>query len=42
MEDDGVDFAQRMREIHAELLRLQKQGTELMDTIAKDLEAMGL
>lgn len=42
VEDDGVDFAQRMREIHAELLRLQKQGTELMDTIAKDLEAMGL
>lgn len=42
VEDDGVDFAQRMREIHAELLRLQKQGNELMDTIAKDLEAMGL
>ncbi len=42
VEDDGVDFAQRMKEIHAELLSLQQQSNELMDTISKNLEEMGL
>ena len=42
VEDDGVDFAERMKEIHAELLTLQQQSNELMDTISKNLEEMGL
>ena len=42
VEDDGVDFAQRMKEIHAELLSLQQQSNDLMDTISKNLEEMGL
>ena len=40
--DDGVDFATRMREIHGELVSLQKESNELMERIAQDLEAMGL
>ena len=42
VEDDGVDFAARMKEIHAELLSLQQQSNDLMDTISKNLEEMGL
>ena len=41
-EDDGVDFAQRMQEIHAELLKLQAQSNELMQTLSKNLEGLGL
>ena len=40
--DDGVDFATRMREIHAELLSLQAESNVLMDTISKNMEEMGL
>lgn len=40
--DDGVDFGERMREIHGELVSLQKESNELMERIAQDLEAMGL
>ena len=40
--DDGVDFAQRMKEIHAELLSLQAESNELMKTISKNMEEMGL
>ena len=42
VEDDGVDFAQRIAEIHRELLNLQAESNELMDTISKNLEEMGL
>ena len=42
VEDDGVDFAQRMGEIHAELLRLQAESNVLMDTISKNMKEMGL
>ena len=42
MADDGVDFAARMREIHAELLFLQAQSNALMDTISRNMEEMGL
>lgn len=42
VEDDGVDFAERMAEIHAELLTLQTESNELMDTISKNMEEMGL
>ena len=41
-EDDGVDFAQRMGEIHRELLELQKESNELMKTISGNWEEMGL
>lgn len=41
-EDDGVDFEQRMKEIHAELLALQKESNDLMNTISKNLKEMGL
>ena len=42
MEDDGVDFAQRMVEIHEELLTLQAESNELMQTISKNMKEMGL
>ena len=42
VEDDGVDFAERMAEIHAELLTLQAESNELMTTISKNMEEMGL
>ena len=41
-EDDGVDFAQRMKEIHAELLSLQAESNALMETISKNMKEMGL
>lgn len=41
-EDDGVDFEQRMKEIHAELLALQKESNDLMNTISQNLKEMGL
>lgn len=41
-EDDGVDFAARMKEIHAELLTLQAESNTLMDTISKNMKEMGL
>ena len=41
-EDDGVDFAQRMGEIHRELLELQEESNGLMETISKNLKEMGL
>ena len=40
--DDGVDFAARMKEIHAELLALQAESNLLMDTISKNMEEMGI
>ena len=40
--DDGVDFAQRMKEIHAELLTLQAESNALMETISQNLKEMGL
>lgn len=39
---DDVDFAERMKAIHKELLALQKQSDELMATISKNWEGMGL
>lgn len=42
VEDDGVDFAQRMAEIHAELLKLQAESNRVMDTISKNMKEMGL
>jgi type I restriction enzyme M protein len=37
-EDDGVDFYERMNEIHAELKRLNNEANVLMDEILKDWE----
>lgn len=42
IEDDGVDFAQRMAEIHKELLALQNESNDLMATISKNMKEMGL
>ena len=41
-EDDGVDFHERMTEIHKELLSLQAESNRLMETISKNWEGMGL
>ena len=41
-EDDGVDFHERMTEIHKELLSLQAESNRLMETISKNWEEMGL
>ena len=42
VEDDGVDFKQRMAEIRAELLTLQAQSNELMETISRNMEELGI
>lgn len=39
-EEDEEDFAQRMREIHAELRELQDESNRLMETISKNFEEM--
>ena len=41
-EDDGVDFHQRMTEIHQELRALQEESDRLMEIISKNWEEMGL
>lgn len=41
-EDDGVDFHERMGEIHTELLRLLAESNDLMATISHDFEELGL
>lgn len=42
IEDDGVDFEERMAEIHRELLKLQAESNILMETISKNMKEMGL
>lgn len=42
VKDDGVDFAQRMAEIHRELLSLQAESNDLMETISKNMKEMGV
>ena len=42
VEDDGVDFAERMAEIHRELLSLQAESNDLMDTISQTMKEMGI
>jgi len=41
-EDDGVDFTERMKEIHQELLQLQAESNDLMKAISENLKEMGL
>ena len=42
VEDDGVDFNERMKEIHAELLKLQAESNTLMQTISDNMKELGL
>lgn len=42
VEDDGVDFEERMAEIHRQLLSLQTESNELMETISQNMKEMGL
>lgn len=42
VEDDGVDFHERMKEIHDELLNLQNESNRLMETISRNMREMGL
>lgn len=41
-EDDGVDFEERVKEIHKELLELQAESNQLMDIISENLKEIGL
>ena len=42
VEDDGIDFKTRMREIHEELLSLQAESNRLMDTISNNMKELGI
>ena len=42
IEDDGVNFEERMAEIHEELLALQQESNVLMETISNNMKEMGL
>lgn len=42
VEDDGVDFHERMVEIHKELLKLQEESNRLMEAISKNMEEIGV
>ena len=42
VEDDGVDFEERMAEIHRELLSLQAESNDLMDIISQNIKELGL
>ena len=42
VEDDGVNFEERMAEIHRELLALQVESNDLMDTISRNMKEMGI
>ncbi len=40
MTDDGVDFEERMTEIHQELLTLQSESNDLMDVISQNMKEL--
>ena len=42
IEDDGIDFATRMAEIHRVLLSLQAESNYLMGTISQNMKEMGI
>lgn len=42
VEDDGVNFEERMVEIHRELLSLQKESNDLMNTISKNMKEIAV
>ncbi|OUP02726.1 N-6 DNA methylase [Drancourtella sp. An210] len=41
-EDDGIDFHERMVEIHSELTMLQEKSNMLMEIISKNMKEMGI
>ena len=41
-EDDGVDFHERMNEIHTELAQLNKEANVLMDEIMKEWKNLNM
>ena len=41
-EDDGVDFHERMQEIHSELLRLNAEANSLMKEIDENMKGLGV
>lgn len=42
IEDDGINFEDRMIEIHKELLTLQNESNDLMNTISKNMKEFGI
>ena len=42
VEDDGVDFGERMAQLHKELLELQAESNELMAAISQNMKEMRL
>lgn len=42
IEDDGVNFEERMAEIHRELLSLQAESNVLMNTVSKNMQEIGV
>lgn len=42
VDDNGVDFEERIAEIHLELLSLQAESNDLLDTISQNIKEMGL
>lgn len=42
VKDDGVNFAERMAEIHRDLLTLQAESNDLMETISRNMKEMGI
>ena len=42
VENDGVNFQERMREIHQELIKLQAESNDLMNTITQNFRELGL
>ena len=42
VQDDGIDFHERMKEIYEELLKLHDESSQLMATISENMKEMGL
>lgn len=42
VQDDEINFSERMKEIHTELLKLQDESSELMKNISKNFSELGL
>jgi type I restriction enzyme M protein len=42
VEEDDENFEERMTEIHKELLTLQAEANQLMDTITVNFEELGI
>ena len=42
VENNGVNFQERTREIHQELIKLQAESNELMNTITQNFRELGL